>query len=137
MSSLHAIGITNDLLTDITLEQTEIQLPELPEVPSYGILLELIRFSEAYRYVDGTKKISKPKAANAILQKLINKMFPLCSVTRADRLGRTIRNLLTPLESFSNDDEKVAFLMKTWRPQPTGHRSYNYSEHNNYIIVLK
>ena len=122
MSFLHAIGLNTDLLQSILTEEIPQQVDihvHVPEHPSYGVLLELMTFSANYA-VSGSSK-PKIRIRNAILKTLIDKLFPVCSVSRADRLARRIKQLLLPLESFSNhDDEKVIFLNKTWRPQPTG-----------------
>ena len=81
--------------------------------------MELNEFAE--EFASSTKHLKSGKArANTMLKYLIDKLFPLCSVSRADRLKRRIDQLLAPLSSLSDDNETNLFLRKTWKPQPTG-----------------
>ena len=70
--ALVEIGLSFDVLDSI-IEDTEksIKRPNIPAVPSYGVLFELLRFSER------TATTAEGLQTNKILQRLINTLFPL------------------------------------------------------------
>lgn len=113
---LEAVGITEHLLLGIfandesedVLKCTE----NIPDVPTYGILIEL------YHFASDNSSALKLKV-NRLLKVLVDTLFPLCSVTRADRLERRIKGLCLPLDSMS-EEAQALYLQKQWIPQPTG-----------------
>ena len=80
---LEAIGITEYLLLGIcandecedVLKCTE----NVPDVPTYGLLIEL------YHFACENSSVLKLKV-NHLLKVLVDTLFPLCTVSRADRL---------------------------------------------------
>ena len=124
MSSLQSYGVSTNHLEDLVRPHLatahthcpgialSLNLSEvLPETPSYAILLELLEFSEI--------KSSKACCVNKIFKHLIDVLFPACSVTRADRLMRRVKELLAPLNNIYDHSERASFLLNTWKPQPT------------------
>ena len=118
---LEAVGITEHVLLCILAnsgsnhDQTDDILKckkNVPEVPTYGLLIEL------YYFARDVSLVLKRKV-NRLLKVLVDTLFPLCSVSRADRLERRIRSLLSCLDSMSKE-EQVLHLQKQWIPQPTG-----------------
>jgi hypothetical protein len=67
------------------------------------------------------------RKTNQIMKKLIDTLFPSCSVTRANRLVNRIRTLLLPLTtgSISDNEQEKVFLCKQWKPQATGIFQYH------------
>ena len=90
----------------------------LPDSPSYGVLFELLYFSRS------NAKLLKFKP-NKILKCLVDTLFPLCSVSRGDRLERRIETLFQPLFKLSTQEEQVEYLQRKWKPQATGKYFYN------------
>jgi len=92
------VGITEHLLLGIfandepedVLKCTE----NLPDVPIYGLLIEL------YHFACDNSSVLKLKV-NHLLKVLVDTLFPLCSVSWADHLERRIKGLCLPLESNS------------------------------------
>ena len=84
----------------------------IPDVPTYGILIKLYHFA-----CDNTSALKLK--VNCLLKVLVDTLFPLCSVTRADRLERRIKGLCLPLESMFKEAQAL-YLQKQWIPQPTG-----------------
>ena len=82
------------------------------DVSTYGILIELYHFG-----CDNSSALKLK--VNRLLKVLVDTLFPLCSVTRADRLERRIKGLCLPLESMSKEAQAL-YLQKQWIPQPTG-----------------
>ena len=119
---LEEVGITEQLLFDVfTNDESNFEsnqmmctkLPEnLPDVPTYGLLIELYDFACEHS-ADLKLKV------NHILKVLVDTLFPECSVSRADRLERRIKGLCDPLHSMSKDEQAV-YLQKQWMLQPTG-----------------
>ena len=110
---MSSIGITEGLLESLLLG-SQIEMPVLPDSPSYGMLLELMDFAE--KSAKSTCMRSRP---NKVLKYLVDILFPSCSVTRADKLEKRVRALMLPLDSLS-EDERKDYLRKRWKPQPTG-----------------
>ena len=110
---MSSIGITEGLLKSLLLG-SQIEMPVLPDSPSYGMLLELMDFAE--KSAKSTCMRSRP---NKVLKYLVDILFPSCSVTRADKLEKRVRALMLPLDSLS-EDERKDYLQKRWKPQPTG-----------------
>ena len=102
---------TTSAHTDCGTALSPTLLKNLPEIPTYAILLELLEFSKS--------KSSKACHVNKIFKHFIDVLFPACSVTRADRLMRRVKELLTPLNDISDDSERALFLRNTWKPQAT------------------
>lgn len=98
---------TNSSRSDISF------LSDLPELPSHGILMELHYF--CHLFSPSNKKLK----TNVLLKKCVDVLFPLCVVSRADRLERRVRGLCTTFESLPTT-KQVVFPQKLWRPQPTG-----------------
>ena len=90
----------------------------LPDSPSYGVLFELLDFSRS------NAKLLKSKP-NRILKCLVDTLFPLCSVSRADRLEKRIETLMQPVIKLSTEEEQVEYLQQKWKPQATGDYYYN------------
>lgn len=113
---LEAVGITEHLLLGIfTNDESENVLKctgNVPDVPTYGLLIEL------YHFACDNSSVLKLKV-NRLLKVLVDTLFPLCSVSRADRLERRIKGLYFPLESMSKEAQAL-YLQKHWMPQPTG-----------------
>ena len=113
---LEAVGITGHLFLGIfandesedVLKCTE----NIPDVPTYGILIEL------YHFACDNSSALKLKV-NRLFKVLVDTLFPLCSVTQADYLEIRIKGLCLPLESMSKEAQAL-YLQKQWIPQPTG-----------------
>ena len=117
---LEAVGITEDLLLGIFANDESEDVVKCTEnvsdVPTYGLLIEL------YHFACDNSSVVKLKV-NRLLEVLVNTLFPLCSVSRADRLERRIKGLCFPLKSMSKETQAL-YLQKHWKPQPTGVSHY-------------
>ena len=115
---LEEAGITEQFLSDMFTNDESNQLIcresflNIPDVPTYGILIELYKFACEHA-ADFKLEV------NRILKVLIDTMFPVCSVSQADRLERRIKGFCVPLDSMTQD-EQVVYLQTQWTPQPTG-----------------
>ena len=108
---LKASGITEDHLLSIVGNNFTENVPDI-DAPTYGVLIELYHISQTV----ASKIECRP---NRLLKLFIDTLFPTSSVTRADRLERKIRGLFTSYSSLP-PKQKVVFLQKLWKPQPTG-----------------
>ena len=110
---LDAIGLTEDVLCEVLTGSADHSiLANLEDTPSYCVLIELYFFCVQY------SSLSKLKL-NIVLKKCVDALFPSCTVSRADRLERRVRGFCVAIDSMP-EPEKLLFLQKHWRPQPTG-----------------
>ena len=110
---LAAAGMPEDLLLGIfTGGYDDLQgcTENAPDIPTYGLLIEL------YHFACDNSSVLKLKV-NRALKILVDALFPLCSVSRADHLESMIKGLWLSLESMT-EDEQVLHLQKQWIPQP-------------------
>ena len=84
---LEAIGITEYLLLDIFAnDESEDVLKcaeNVPDIPTYGLLIEL------YHFACDNSSILKLKV-NRLLKVLVDTLFPRCTVSQADHLKRRV-----------------------------------------------
>lgn len=118
------MSLTQDFLESVLPADRDhdpkLQMPQLPDAPSYSMLLELLEFAENIASsVQSRSRATRARTCRKVLKLLVDLLFPLCSISRADKLEKRIRSLLLPLHSLSEND-KEAFLQKIWKPQPTG-----------------
>ena len=113
---LEAIGITEYLLLGISANDESKDVLKCTEnvldVPTYGLLIEF------YHFACDNSSMLKLKC-NRLLKVFVGTLFPLCTVSWADRLERRIKSLCLPLESMSKEAQAL-HLQKHWMPQPTG-----------------
>ena len=117
---LKALGKTENHLLSIVGNNFTEKVPDV-EAPTYGVLIELYHISQSI-----ASEIKR--RPNRLLKLFVDTLFPASTVTRADRLERKIRGLCTSYSSLP-PKQKVLFLQKQWKPQPTGN--------NNLRCILK
>ncbi len=84
---------------------------DFTSTPSYGILIGLHYYS-----IKACRSLHYKKP-NRVLKKLVDYLFPLCTISRADRLERKINSLLLKAQTVENLNE---YLRTEWKPQATG-----------------
>ncbi len=104
---LDSVGLTEDMLLSILLNNSVVGLnvPDI-EAPTYGVLMELYQYTS-----DVSDKLERKQ--NRLLKLLVDTLFPMCSIGRADR-GK-----LHHFVVYINRCQRVLFLQTQWRPQPT------------------
>lgn len=110
---LDSVGLTEDMLLSILLNNSVVGLnvPDI-EAPTYGVLMELYQYTS-----DVSDKLERKQ--NRLLKLLVDTLFPMCSIGRADRLERKIASFCSLYQQMPIE-ERVLFLQTQWRPQPTG-----------------
>ena len=119
--SLTKAGLTQAFLLEL-LENPESTncKDEKSSLPTYGILIGLLHFADSH---SAKLKIN----SKILLKQLMDKLYPNCTINRADRLYRRIKG-------FQEMDKIEDILEVTWRPQPSG--TINYSKNNIVHITL-
>ena len=114
---LETAGLNEGILLSILANggneaSEECQYPQVTTVPTCGILIELYHFAS-------TIACTLRRRPNRVLKLLVETLFPLCKVSRADRLERRIKQFCNQLDSIENE-EQDDYLQMEWTPQATG-----------------
>ena len=121
---LEALGITEDMLRSIIVNNSVEYVPAIDcDAPTYGVIMVL------YHFTQSVFKEFKRKQ-NRLLKLLVDTLFPMFTISRADRLERKIRALCLSYESMVTEERKT-YLQTQWRPQPTG----DYSGYDMYEYI--
>ena len=110
-------GITPDLLLNLLQVQETTGLsthPKLEPHPTFGILIELLE------YAVELESLYRGISTKSVLKKIwIDHLYPACSLSRADRLERTIRNIAQPVQRIrSSSTNNSECLNRKWNLKP-------------------
>ena len=111
-SYIFAAGISESMLLDIAGEKP-VDLPNLPDFPSYGILVEMLNFAV-------TVSSSTHFSTSQLLIVWVHTLFPKCSVSRPWRLESAIRRIALPVERksmTSKGESEREYLGRIWKPR--------------------
>ena len=107
---ISAAGISENLLLNIA-EGMSVELPNLPDFPNYGILVEMLNFAV-------TVSLSTDFSTTQLLTMWVHTLFPKCSVSRPWRLESAIRRIALPFERKSmREENEKDYLGRIWQPK--------------------
>ena len=118
-------GITPDLLLNLLqVQETTGQSthPKLEPHPTFGILIELLE------YAVELESLYRGISTKSVLKIWIDHLYPACSLSRADRLERTIRNIAQPVQRIrSSSTNNSEYLNRKWKPKTTFQPGITYT----------